>query len=145
MALWALGRTGEALKTLEHVISESPDREFALVFATKMAFELHFTDTARVYAERACKVNPLDPTYQVELARCRVVNKDWPGVVEACQRAIELNPCHAEAHKFLVAAYLRLGERAKAEGEFKVLMGLGPPEEEALRRWFEEESRRGGR
>ncbi len=139
MALWAVGRTPEAMKTLDELLAEAPDREFALAYAGKMAFELRQVDAARDYFQRACAVNPWDPLYQIDLARCLLLRKEWNLVVQACERAMQSNPFQWEAHKFLTAAYLQLGERAKAETEFDILMGLNPPDQEALRRWFREQ------
>jgi hypothetical protein len=46
------------------------------------------------------------------------------------------------ARSLLVTCYAQLGERGRAEAEFKVLAGFSPPErQEELRRWFARQSR----
>lgn len=141
LALTVQGRHAEALPVFEMALKLAPEREFALSRAAKVAIELGQYTVARDYLQRAIAINPWDASYHADLARCLAIAYDWPQTIQQCQKAIDINPFRHEPRKYLVAAYLATGNRKGAREEFESLLGLNPPDADALRRWFAEQTK----
>jgi hypothetical protein len=137
-SLWALGRTQEAAAAFEVILAKAPGNEAALHSAATLAMERELPDSARGYWERALRVNPWRYEFHYGLAAARAQMRDWPAAVDECQQAIRLNPFKWETRKLLVRCYLSLRAKEQARKEFQLLLGLEPPEPEALRRWYTE-------
>ena len=60
----------------------------------------------------------------------------WPAVLRECQEAIKLNPANVNAQQLLLEYYVQAGQPDQARAQFERLLGLHPPNAEALRRWF---------
>jgi predicted CXXCH cytochrome family protein len=141
-ALWFLGRLEEALAAYEKALDQAPQREASLARAASLTLRLNRLAAARSYGERAVAVNPWNVSYHLELAKVHARGRDWRSAAREVERALRLNPAHLTARSLLVTCYAQLGERARAEAEFKALAGLSPPERQgALRRWFAEQAR----
>jgi hypothetical protein len=135
-ALWVLGRTEEAAAAFELVLTAAPQSEAALHSAATLAMERERPEAARAYWERALRVNPWRYEFHYGLAAARAQLRDWPGTLEECQRALQLNPFHREVRKILIRCHLAMGAKERARGEFERLLGLDPAESGALRRWY---------
>jgi tetratricopeptide (TPR) repeat protein len=139
-ALWFLGRREEALAAFETALRQAPRREVSLARAAALALRLNRLADARAYGERAVAANPWNASYRLELAKAHAVGRDWRAAAGQLEPALRLNPADRTARSLLVTCYAQLGERGRAEAEFKVLAGLSPPDrQEALRRWFAEQ------
>jgi tetratricopeptide (TPR) repeat protein len=140
-ALWFRGRLEEALAAYEQALVQAPRREVCLARAASLALRLNRLAAARAYGERAVAVNPWNASYHLELAKVFARGRDWHSTAREVERALRLNPAHLTARSLLVTCYAQLGERERAEAEFKALVGLSPPgRQEALRRWFAEQT-----
>jgi tetratricopeptide (TPR) repeat protein len=137
-ALWVTGRADEAAAAFEAVLTKAPLHEAALHSAANLAMEQERADVARGYWERAIRTNPWRYEFHYGLAAARAQLRDWPGAVDECQRALQMNPFKWEVRKLLVRCYLAMGAKDRARSEFELLLALEPPEPEALRRWYAE-------
>ena len=88
-------------------------------------------------------VNPWRSDYRLALARNCAQAGDWPGAVAACREAIRLNPELFEARSLLVQCYLRSGEPAEADAEFRTLLRFYPASREAWQQWYERQKQAG--
>jgi predicted CXXCH cytochrome family protein len=140
-ALWFLGRREEALAAYEKALEQAPRREAVLARAAALALRLNRPAAARTFAGRAVAVNPWNASHHLELAKVHARGRDWRAAAGEAGQALRLNPAHVPARSLLVTCYAQLGERGRAEAEFKALAGLSPPERQAaLRRWFAEQA-----
>jgi Flp pilus assembly protein TadD len=135
-ALWALGNTSRAATAFDEVLAQSPQREVTLHWAAALALERKQPEAAIPYLERAREVNPWRHDVHVILAEAQVQRRDWPAAFREAQEALKLNPTSTEARQLLVEYYLEVGKPAEARAELDRLLGLHPPGEDALRRWF---------
>jgi tetratricopeptide (TPR) repeat protein len=141
-ALWFQGRLGEALAAYETALRQAPQRETSLYLAATLALRTKQRDAARGYAERAIQVNPWRWQYHQTLAAIHAQTGAWREAVRECQETLQLHPASLATRRLLVAGYLRTGDKAKARTEFGVVLSQSPPEQQdALRRWFEQQAR----
>jgi tetratricopeptide (TPR) repeat protein len=141
-ALWISGHPQDALGSCQAVLAKDPDRETALFTAAMLALRLNRPDLVRKFAERGLRVNPKMSMNHELLAQLAVQNRDWPSAIKACQQAIDLQPANPSPHRLLIACYLQIGERAKAQKEYELCAVLMPPEQrEDLRSWFLQRTR----
>jgi Flp pilus assembly protein TadD len=99
-------------------------------------------DAARVYAERAIRVNPWRWQYHQTLATIHAQHEDWRAAIQECQEVLKLHATSRETRRLLVACYLRAGDSVRARAELDLLLLLTPTEQqESLRRWFEQQVR----
>ncbi len=140
-ALWFLGRLNEAMKTYEQVLKASPEQEMTLYRAATLCLRLDRFEDARSYSERAIKINPWRWEYHQTLARANGQANNWKASLLSCQEALKLNALEPGANRHLVLCYLRLGEKAKAQKAFEIVLVLNPSQTEQLRQWFSQQMR----
>jgi hypothetical protein len=140
-ALWAVGDLAGAAAAFEEALARAPRREVTLQWAAVLALERRRPAEASPYLERAIAVNPWRHEFHYLLAAAQAQRGDWKTTLRECQRALRLNPAGVGSRKLLVQCYLELGQRDQARSEFERLLGLHPPDEEALRRWFAQRTR----
>jgi predicted CXXCH cytochrome family protein len=140
-ALWFLGRLNEAIEAYEDLLQAAPEREMTLYRAATLCLRLGRLDDAKSYAQRAIKINPWRWEYHQTLARVHGQTKDWKASLLSCQEALKLNTLEPGTNRQLVLCYLRIGEMAKAQKAFEVLLALIPSQNEELRQWFFQQKR----
>ncbi len=140
-ALWFLGRLEEALKVFEKVLKVEPEREMTLYRAAALSMRLDRFDDALSYAQRAIKINPWRWVYHQTLASAYGKLNDWQASLGSCLEARKLNALEPEINRHLVLCYLRLGEKAKAQKTFEILLLINPSQTEQLKRWFAQQMR----
>jgi len=140
-AQWDLGRLEEAAADYERVLKLVPDQETTLFLAANLALQLGRPAAAKSYAEQAVRVNPWRWEYHLALARVFAQGNDWDSVARECHEVLKLHAAEMGARRLLVLSYLRRGKKVEAQREFDILMALGPPQPEELRRWFEQQMR----
>jgi tetratricopeptide (TPR) repeat protein len=140
-ALWDLRRAEEAAADYEWVLRIAAERESTLFLAADLALQLGQLEKARLYAERAVKVNPWRWEHHRTLARVCAQANDWESAVRECNAVLKLHATEPGSRHLLIVSYLRQGKKADAKREFDVLMELNPPRPDELRRWFAEQMR----
>src|SRR5262249_33574298 len=109
--------------------------------AALMAGQTGRVNEAIEFWTRAIALNPWNWEYHDELAKLHADRQEWKQAAEQCQQALKLNMASWETRRLLVKCLLHLGEKTKAGNELEILLGFEPPDPEALRRWFAEESK----
>jgi tetratricopeptide (TPR) repeat protein len=140
-ALMLQGRDQDALDAFRTALNREPNREKSLFGAALMAGQTGRVNDAIEFWTRAIALNPWNWEYHDELAKLYADRQEWKQAAEQCQRALKLNMASWETRRLLVKCLLHLGERAKAGNELEILLGFEPPDPDALRRWFAEESK----
>jgi hypothetical protein len=135
-ALWAIGDATGAAAAFDEALSQSPRREVTLQFAAALALERKRPDAAIPYLERALEVNPWRHEFHYLLAEAQAQRGDWLVTRRECQESLRLNPSAVPARLLLVECYLKAGQADEARAEFEHVLGLNPPNAEALRQWF---------
>jgi hypothetical protein len=136
-ALWMLGRRQEALASHATILAAQPE-EASLYAAASFARALNQLDAARSYAERAIRVNPWNWQYHHLVAGSWFQQKEWSKAEGACLQSLKLEACNAESRQLLVACYLRLGHRDKAQTQFRILLQVTPEKlRPELVRWYD--------
>jgi tetratricopeptide (TPR) repeat protein len=139
---WVLqGRSQEALEAFEAALRRSPNREKSLFGAALTAAQIGRVDEAVKFWEKAIALNPWNWVYHDEVAKLYADRQDWRNAAEQCQEALKLNIAAWDTRKLLMKCLLRLRQNTQARREFEILLGFEPPDPEALRRWFAEESK----
>jgi len=139
-ALWFQGRKEEALQAFDTGLGQAPRRENSLYGAALLAASLGRTEDAIAYWQRAIDVNPWNWEYHDDLAQLHAGRGQWRAAAGECRSALALTPTSWDTRKLLVRCYLRLGDKRRAGKELDTLLGFGPPDPSALRRWFDEQS-----
>ncbi len=142
-ALMLQGRDQDALDTFELVLHRDPNREKSLFGAALMAARMGRNERAIQFWVQAIALNPWNWEYHDELAKLYAAKEEWKLAAEQCEKALGLNIASWDSRKLFIQSLLRAGEKDQAKKEFEVLLGFEPPDPQALRRWFEEESRGG--
>jgi hypothetical protein len=140
-ALWAVGHAQDAAAAFDQALTLAPRREITLQWASALALESKRPDLAGSYLQRALEVNPWRHEFHYLWAEVQAQRGLWPAALRESQEAIKLNPANLGARRLLVTYYLTFGQPDAARTEFDRLMGLHPPNEEALRRWFAQQLR----
>src|SRR5262249_18051261 len=113
-ALWALGRRGEALTTLQTVLAAAPRREGALVRAAGLAQDLGQTEAALDYWRRAADVNPWQASYRQSLCQLLARKGAWDELRPQCEAWLRLDPASTDARQTWVTYLLRAGRKDEA-------------------------------
>ena len=92
------------------------------------------------YWKDVIALNPWNWEYHDELAKIYAERREWTLAAEQCAEALKLNLAAWDTRKLLVKCLLHLGKKNEAQKEFEILLGFEPPDPEALRRWYAEES-----
>jgi predicted CXXCH cytochrome family protein len=137
------GDPSGALSAYEAALVRSPRRELTLTLAATAAEQLDRDDAARDYWQRARTVDPWRWQYAYHLARLAVKSRNAAEAVRQCEQALRLNPAAVEARMLHVWGLLELGQKREAQRAFAALLALKPPQAEAMRRWFAEQSQTG--
>jgi hypothetical protein len=140
-ALWQQNRKEEAQAAFQTALALAPEREATLSYAASLAAEMGQHDSAVAYWQRALAVNPWAARGHFELARLLILSQEWQKAGEEANVVLRLNPFHIEARKLLVVCYHQMGDKARARTEFERILGLNPPDLQALRRWFDQLTR----
>ena len=141
-ALWMHSKLEEALAAYQTILGKAPKREVTLQRATALALRLKRQDLAADYARQALQLNPWRWQSHQDVAAAAALRKDWPGAVAACREALKIDPASLPVRDLLMACYLRLGDRARAQAELDIMLLLVPPQEqEKLRRRFAAQAR----
>ena len=111
--------------------------------AGRVLARLQRPDRARAALQKAIAVDPWRSDYRLALARACAQARDWPAAVAACREAIRLDPELFEARSLLVQCYLRSGEPAKADAEFRTLLRFSPASREVWEQWYEQQKQAG--
>ena len=136
-ALWMHSELEQALAAYQKILAKNPKREVTLFRATDLTLRLKRLDLATTFARQAAQSNPWRWQAHQNLAAVAALSKDWPGAVSACREALKINPASLPTRDLLIACYLQLGDRPKAQAELDVMLLLVPPQEqEKLRRRF---------
>ncbi len=142
-ALMLQGRDQDALDTFELALHRDPHQEKSLFGAALMAARMGRNERAIQFWVQAIALNPWNWEYHDELAKLYAAQQEWKLAADQCEEAMRLNIASWDTRKLLVQSLLRAGEKDRARKEFEILLGFEPPDPQALRRWFEEESRAG--
>jgi Tfp pilus assembly protein PilF len=140
-ALWMHGQGTDALNAFDAALARAPQREQSLNDAGLLAERLKQPERAISYWRRAVAVNPWLGFYRYQLARLLIERRDWSEALAECRAILRLNPASKETRLLLVRCHLGLGEKEQARAEFTTLLALRPQDSDALRRWFEEQTR----
>jgi Flp pilus assembly protein TadD len=140
-ALWFLGRLNEAIEAYERLLKVDPEQEMTLYRAATLSLRLNRLDDAKKYAQRAIKINPWRWEYHQILARVYGQSNDWQLSLLSCQEALKLNALEPGTNRHLVVCYMRIGEVAKAQKAFDLLLLLNPTQTKELRQWFSQQKR----
>ncbi len=140
-ALWQQNRKKEARTSFETALRLAPEQELTLAYAASLAAEMGQHASAMTYWQRALQVNPWTARSHFELARLFVLRQEWQKAGEEAKAVLRLNPFHFEARKLLVVCYHQMGDHAQARAEFARLLELNPPDQQSLRRWFDQQSK----
>lgn len=135
-ALWAVGDATGAAEAFAEALSQAPRREITLLTSATLALERKRPQAAIAYLERAVVVNPWRHEFHYLMAEAQAQCGDWPTVVRECQEAIKLNPANLGARQLLVEYYLQARQPEEARAQFDRLIGLHPPNADALVNWF---------
>lgn len=103
----------EIRKTLEL----QPDHIPALVSLAAIYRNRGETETAREYAAKAVKLDPVDFATHVALGRVLLDTDDTAGAVRELETAVQLAPGSPESHFNLAAAYAKVGRKEDATRE----------------------------
>jgi tetratricopeptide (TPR) repeat protein len=139
-ALWMQNRTEEAAAAFDAVLARAPQRESALDLAGSLANRTKRWAAAANYWDRAAKASPWRWRYQQQLAENYARQSAWALALEPCEKAVALNPGNLETRRLLVGCWLGLGDKAKADAEFAILLQMQPPNADKLREWYAKRS-----
>jgi hypothetical protein len=95
--------------------------------AAGLARYLRKADLAGGFLERAIAMNPAKPSYRAQFAAVLAERGEWEKAEGQCREWVSRDPCSVEARRLWVGCLARLGRRAEAEKEFRVLEALNPP------------------
>ncbi len=140
-AHWQQNRKEEAQAAFQTALRLAPEREATLSYAASLAAEMGQHDSAVAYWQRALTVNPWAARSHFELARLLILRQEWQKAGEEAKVVLRLNPFHIEARKLLVVCYHQMGDNGRARAEFERILALNPPDQRALRRWFDQLTR----
>jgi hypothetical protein len=140
-ALQMLGRPEDAMAAFQSALARAPRRERTLTGAALLAERMRLRDAAVAYWERALAVNPWSAHAHGRLARLLGERGEWGRALKECQAMLRLHPGGIQTRTFLVLSYLRTGDKRRAQEEFERVLGMDPPHQEELRRWFAEQAR----
>jgi hypothetical protein len=135
-ALWLQNRTDEAAALFDAVLARAPERETALDLAGALAYRTGRLDAAASYWGRAAKVSPWRWSYQHHLAEAYARKAAWSLALAPCEKALQLSPANMDTRVLLVGCCFGIGDQARAQREFDVLMAMQPPNADKLREWF---------
>ncbi len=142
-ALWTHSRLDDALATYQSILAKAPRAEVTLYRATALALRLKRLDLAASYARQTLELNPWRWQSHQDLAAAHALRQDWTSAAAACGQALKLNPASLPARSLLVGCCLKLGDRSRAQAEFRIMLALTPPDrQEDLRRWFSQQQAR---
>lgn len=136
------GRKPEALAAAQKVIAIVPDYELGLLQVAALAAESDQLEDAQRSWEQAIRINTRNAGHRQELATIMARLGEWPSARREAEEAIRLDPALATARTIVAIAELRAGNRSKAEGLFKTVAALEPPNLNQLRKWYEAERAR---
>ena len=142
-ALGILDRPAEALGAFQEALRIEPDRELTLRAAGRALARLQRPEEARAALQKAIAVDPWRSEYHLAMARVCARARDWPGAVAACLEAIRIDPELFEGRSLLVQCYLRSGEPAKADAEFRTMLLFYPASREVWEQWYEQQKQAG--
>lgn len=137
-AQWYTGQKQAAIETLERLVAEVPQREFALDSLAQRCQDSGRHADAITYWRRAVEINPWALRYHLGLAVSLARLHRWPECQASAERTLTLQPANPGARQLLVECHLALGRFPQAEEEFSLLMRMQPPGAESLKRWFAE-------
>jgi Tfp pilus assembly protein PilF len=140
-ALWLQGQATDALDAFEAALSRAPVREQSLNDAALLAEQRKQPDRAISYWRRVIAVNPWVGFYRYQLARLLADRRDWSAALAECRAVLRLNPASKETRLLQIRCHLGLGEQEQARAELATLLALQPRDPDALRRWFDEQTR----
>jgi hypothetical protein len=140
-ALWAQGRSGDALAALETVLAVAPRRETALARAGLFAQSANRPEAAIDYWRRAAEVNPWLAAYRRSLCGLLVHKKAWDELRPHSEAWLRLDPASVDARQTWVSYLLHAGRKDEARAEFDKVRALRPANLARLQAWFDEESK----
>ena len=143
LALRTLDRPEAALRAFEEVLRIEPGHEETLRSAGQVLARLRRPEAARAALQKAIAIDPWRSNHHLALARVCSQAGDWAGAAAACRTAIRLNPELVEARTLLVRCYLHSHEPAKADAEFRTLLGFFPAGREVWQQWYDSQKHAG--
>ena len=124
VAYMHVGRAKEAIAAYQHALHLDPTDDLAC-FNLGVAYQrmglLHHAKDA--YAELLA-AKPQSPAAQYNLGVVYLKLKRWQEARKAFQKVIEMNPSDAQARYNLVMCHARLGEKAAAIEQYRILKSL---------------------
>ncbi|MBB6188908.1 sulfotransferase [Rhodanobacter sp. MP7CTX1] len=126
MATLELQQMPAALEYLRKAVLLDPARvEFMVQFAKALTLANRNRD-AKVVADRAVTLSPVDPAMLDTLGAIYTQVGDYVAAVTAYRQAVTLAPHHAAYHYNLATALLSAGELATSEAEIEACLALDP-------------------
>jgi tetratricopeptide (TPR) repeat protein len=137
----AQGRLDIALNCYERALALDPEREDALIGAAALSQNLHRASAALDYWRRAVALNPWMPLYRANLMPLMIDAGKWDEVQTHAEAWLSLDPESAAPRQLHITLLLRARDHAGARAEFARIERLRPPNLEALRAWFADQTR----
>ena len=142
---WGSSTAREERSALSRGLRIEPDRELTLRSAGRVLADLQRPEPGTRGVQKAIAVDPWRSDYHMAMARACAQAQDWPGAVAACREAMRIDPELFEARSLLIQCYLRSGEPAKADAEFRTLLRFYPASREVWEQWYEQQKQAAGR
>lgn len=113
--LWKLGRTEESKNAYMEILLKSPTHFGALNNLGVLLHSRGFGKAARICYGQAASCHPNNPMGHVNFANSLVEDGELSLAREHLEKALALEPDHAEAHQGLACVYDKLGDEVSAE------------------------------
>jgi hypothetical protein len=137
----AQSRLDVALSCYERVLALDPDREDALIGAAALSQSLHRPAEAMGYWRRAVQLNPWMPLYRANLIPLLIDAGKWDEIQTHAAAWLRLDPESVAPRQLHITLLQKAGDQAGARAEFARIEALRPPNLEALRSWFRDQTR----
>lgn len=117
-----------AHQSLLKILQINPKYADAFFLLAKIPLEVRNIDKAIELIERAIKLSPQNPKYQVYLTKCFAIKGDIPKTAQWAEKAINNKPDSAFDFDILGVAYSRIGLHEKAKEQFLKAISLNSNE-----------------
>lgn len=108
-----------------------PPEAVAAFDAAEVAFSRHDAKTAEQLYLVAVEACPTNPTWQVYLGDAYFVQNDRAEAIRRYERALVIDPCNWQAHRFLADQYIGAGNGAQAYAHLLDALSCNPNYAEA--------------
>jgi Flp pilus assembly protein TadD len=139
LAFGVLRRNDDALHAFEEVLRLQPRDELAQRSVGLLLADLHRPAEAVQALEKTIAGNPWHSADHEALAKICFEIKDWGRAIAAGREAVRLNPTLIQTRSLVIQSYLRSGQVAKADEEFRILLAFNPAAARIWRQWYERE------